>query len=228
MQQKRQLGVQNKGMMLKTKVKASRVSNLTDARYFAACEVQWIGFNLEQGTEQYIAPQKMRDIRGWLEGPEIVGEFGLLDAATIRETATFLELDAVQLSHFADLQTAKALADIPLLKEIVVSSDVDAQEIAATMRDFAPLVRAFLLDFSKNGITWDDLKNEQSIGITTLKAWCANFNLILHLDFSPDNVAEILALSPWGINLVGGEEEKVGYKSFDAIDEIIECLEIDA
>ena len=32
-------------------IKASRITNLTDARYFAAKEVDFLGFNLEEGTE---------------------------------------------------------------------------------------------------------------------------------------------------------------------------------
>jgi len=42
-----------------------------------------------------------------------------------------------------------------------------------------------------------------------------------------DTLSEILLLENLvGINVVGGEEEKVGVKSFDELDEIFEALEI--
>jgi phosphoribosylanthranilate isomerase len=47
-------------------IKASRVTNLTDARYFAARGASYIGFNLEEGTEDYLDPIYMKAIKEWL------------------------------------------------------------------------------------------------------------------------------------------------------------------
>ena len=44
-------------------LKATAVMNLTDARYFAAKEVDYLGFNLEEGTEGYLDPMYMKAIR---------------------------------------------------------------------------------------------------------------------------------------------------------------------
>ena len=56
-------------------IKASRLTNLTDARYFAAKDVQFLGFNLEAGTPGHLDPMYMRAIREWVQGPVILGEF---------------------------------------------------------------------------------------------------------------------------------------------------------
>jgi phosphoribosylanthranilate isomerase len=43
-----------------------------------------------------------------------------------------------------------------------------------------------------------------------------------------ENLSEVQeTLNSYGLNVTGGEEEKVGYKSFDDIDEIIEELYIE-
>ena len=49
------------------------ITNLTDARYFSAWEVEWLGFNLSQGEENAISPLQVAAMREWVEGPKIVG-----------------------------------------------------------------------------------------------------------------------------------------------------------
>ncbi len=72
------------------KIKANSIQNLTDARYFAAWNVTWMGFSLEPGSEQYCAPQDVQEIKGWLVGPQFVGEFGL--SQTAKEIRAAVEL----------------------------------------------------------------------------------------------------------------------------------------
>lgn len=215
--------------MLKTKVKASQVTNLTDGRYFAAWEVEWIGFNFELGADNYIEPKKMKEIREWLEGPKFVGEFGLATAEMIRQTAEFLALDCVQINHFTDVETAKALADIPLIKAVLILKDTDNANLLTTLKAFETHVQAFLIDFTKSGISWSEIKAGTYLDFDVLKQACANFNVILSVDLTPENLEEVQTiLNPYGLNVTGGEEEKVGYKSFDDIDEIIEALYVEA
>ena len=214
--------------MLKTKVKASQVTNLTDGRYFAAWEVEWIGFNFELGTDTSVDIQKMKEIRDWLEGPSFVGEFGLTNAETIRETATFLELDYVQINHFTEVETAKAIKDIPIIKEILILKEEDNSTVQSTMTAFNSYVKFFLLDFTKSGISWEEIKSGKYLDFYTLKQICQDYAVILSVDLNTDNLTEVMeTLNPHGLNLTGGEEEKVGFKSFDDIDEIIEALYIE-
>ncbi|MFK7948977.1 MAG: hypothetical protein AB8G11_15400 [Saprospiraceae bacterium] len=214
--------------MLKTKVKASQVTNLTDGRYFAAWEVEWIGFNFELGTSTTVDIQKMKEIRDWLEGPKFVGEFGLTNAETIRETATFLELDFVQINHFTEVEIAKNIADIPIIKEHLILADADNSEIETVFKTFLPYVKHFLLDFTKSDIPWSAIKAGTFIDFALLQKICQEYSVILSVDLTTDNLTEVMeTLNPYGLNLTGGEEEKVGFKSFDDIDEIIEALYIE-
>ena len=82
--------------MLKINVKASQITNLTDARYFAAWEVKWLGFNFDSGSEHYILPQNMKAIKEWVEGVKLVGEFSFASADDINSAVELLELNVVQ------------------------------------------------------------------------------------------------------------------------------------
>jgi len=55
--------------MLKIKVIADNILNLTDARYFAALGVDYLAFNLDN-----INPQSIREIKEWVEGVKVLLE----------------------------------------------------------------------------------------------------------------------------------------------------------
>lgn len=212
--------------MLKTKVKASSVTNLTDARYFAAWEIEWLGFNFDTGSEAYIQPQVMKAIKEWVDGVKIVGEFSLQPAEEILDAADMLELEAVQLGMFTDTATLQQLhaSEVPVLLEIIVEAPGALADAATRMKEQAPYVEAFLLNFDKNGIGWEDL-GEEARG--QLRNSCRDYRIILSMDLNARELEEALELlQPYGINVRGGTEERVGFKSFDELDELFEALEI--
>ena len=211
--------------MLKTKVKASAITNLTDARYFAAWETEWLGFNLDAGTQDFIPPANMEAIREWVDGVKILGEFNLQPAAEIIDAAEKLNLDAVQIGMFAEQQTLKALheQEIPVIMEMVVQDLSELSAIETQMRANEDWVEFFVLDFSKNGIKWADI---QTNALDELSNLTEELPILLSVDFPAGQVEHILdATGVAGISVRGGEEEKVGYKSFDELDDLFEALE---
>jgi len=214
--------------MLKTRVKASQITNLTDARYFAAWEVEWLGFNFDKGSENYIQPQVMKAIKEWVEGPKLVGEFSFASAEDIRIAKEMLELDMVQVGMFVEEETLKALKGVPIIKEIVFHNEMTLADLENHFQQFDSYVEFFLLNFDKNGITWEMIKKGQlEITQNDLVNIFQQHKTVLSIDLSESAISEILLLENLtGINVVGGEEEKVGVKSFDELDEIFETLEV--
>jgi len=196
-------------------IKATCITHLSDARYFAARGVDFLGFNLEEGAEGYLDPMYMKAIREWVEGPAIVGEFSTSPAATVREAAAFFGLDAVQVNA----QTP--LADLPLLTGLRVILEIEAESAAAAveriMQQTQPYVHLFLLRFS-----------EKSLPEIVLSDWTdlfARYPVLLQLDASPTVWrAWVDALKPQGISIIGAAEERVGVKSFDEVEAIFEEL----
>jgi len=209
--------------MLKTRIKASQVTNLTDARYFAAREVEWLGFNLDAGTENFIHPQNIKAIKEWLEGPKIVGEFGMQDSSEIVAAVKFLDLDIVQVGMYAETGSL-ALNDVTIIKEIVIEKDTDYYDLRSNLESDSANVDIFLLNYSKNNLSWSSVASKQN----ALKELCNRFKIILSIDFEPDQLLVILeTVQIHGLELKGGAEDKVGYKSFDELDDILDALEIE-
>ena len=214
--------------MLKVKVKASQITNLTDARYFAAWEVEWLGFNFDQGSEHYILPQNMKAIKEWVEGVQVVGEFSFASAEDINEAVELLELNVVQVGMFTEVSVLEKITAAPIIKEVVISPEVDEVSLENHLEQCEPHVEYFLLSFEKSGTTWEKLKNgESQIGNVLLGKLCKKYKIILSINLSQNSLDEILAIpNLHALNVKGGEEEKVGVKSFDELDEIFESLEI--
>ncbi len=214
--------------MLITKIKAGPITNLTDARYFAAREVEWIGFDFRVGSETYVAPAMMNAIREWVGGVKCIGEFELEAASQIQAAIKDLQLDAIQMGMLSPLETLLALqSPVPVFKEIVIDFDTAPSALRAQMVLFQPWVEAFVLDFQKNGIEWEALQQGNPFGLEQLQAIANDFRVMLHINLQPKVLKNILKmLQLYGLCVKGGEEEKTGFKSFEEMDDIFDLLEL--
>ena len=199
-------------------IKASRITNLTDARYFAAKEVDFLGFNLEEGTGGYLDPVYMKAIREWVEGPKIAGEFSRSSVAYIREAAAFFGLDAVQVT--ADY--VEQLADLEGLT-VILETRLDAETTAESVQHFfrraAPYVSYFLV--AVDAAPEDTMPAQLHL----LQAICVEYPVLLQTDATGQRLSALLeTLQPAGLSFTGSEEEQVGVKSFDEIEAIFEAL----
>lgn len=71
-------------MPLKTLVKVGSITNLSDARYCAGMGVDFLGFRVIDGQENYLSSKKYQEIRGWVTGPQTVAEiYGLKDTGEL-------------------------------------------------------------------------------------------------------------------------------------------------
>lgn len=214
--------------MLKIKVKASQITNLTDARYFAAKEVEWLSFNFTEGSENYIDPMKAKAMFEWVHGPHIVAEFEDFSAADINFYTEGYQLSHVQIGMNMTVDEVFELTAPSIIKEINVEASSNAEILRGLMRPFATSIEAFQLNFERNGMDFLSLKNADSkLTFGDLKVLCSEFKIILTIDFQTIMLNELLSLNLYGLSLQGGEEEKVGVKSFDELDDILEKLEIE-
>ena len=211
--------------MLKTQIKASQITNLTDARYFAAWGVHWIGFDLQEGNDTYVPPASLLGIRDWIEGPKIIGEYHISSVEGILTTAEQLGLDGVQVGPFFPADELASLKSIVVIQKVVIEPDTQPKDIEAFLKERADHVQHFLFDYSSNGINWTDLQNQKTaIGSSELAEWAKSYAILLDIQFPADQYEQLLDLGIVGFSVKGGEEEKVGLKSFDELDELFEAI----
>ena len=159
-------------------IKASGITNLTDARYFAAKEVDFLGFNLEENTEGYLDPMHMKAIREWVQGPKVVGEFTHASTHYVREAAAFFGLDAVQVpatGHGADWAV---LEGVP----VIAALHADTPDLDRLLEEKAPFVQYFLIDIS-------GILDPETGSVPEPDAWkkrCAQYPVLLRAHVSAE------------------------------------------
>ena len=206
--------------MYNPQIKASQITNLTDARYFAAWGAEWLGFGLEPGQDGFVAPAQTAAIKEWVEGPKMVGEFSGLDPDLIRQSVDLLSLDAVEVSRFANL--ASLQLSVPVIMNVVMEAHLEAEALVDLLKT-NEAAEFFILDFEKNASINDF---QEAFPVSWLSGLTKQFPVFIRTSLDTYSLKEITQdIKPLGISLAGGEEEKVGLKSFDELDEIFEALE---
>ncbi|MFK7905250.1 MAG: hypothetical protein AB8B69_09005 [Chitinophagales bacterium] len=213
-------------MELITKIKASGINNLSDARYFSTF-AEWIGFNFDAESSNYMALEKAKEIIGWLAGPRIVGEFDKQNIEYINAVCTALKIDSIQTDLDLNFSLLSPVVST-VMKRIVVDGFLDSSRLESILMANSGKVAYFILDFTQAPYSWEELQNHPHFSPTQLKEWCEDYPIVLHLPFTPENVLEIVEqVQPFALNMAGGTEDKVGLRAFDDIDPLVELLEIE-
>lgn len=203
-------------------IKAGSVSNLTDARYFAAQGVTWMGFNFSQSAQNHISAKAYFAIKEWVEGPKFIGEFNSLTVEEYQQNKEFLALDGIQLDWTADYETLKAASKDVLLIRIKLEDQSNLIELHNNIERLKILAPIFVLDFSSYS-EWNDKV------VTELLNILSDFPKKTFLWDGPiqkQTIPMLLNQENIGLSLRGGEEEAVGLKSYEELDEIFESLEL--
>ncbi|MTB53404.1 hypothetical protein [Lewinella sp. W8] len=215
--------------MLATKVLAAGITHLTDARYFAAWEVDFLAFPIGDGTGENITWTYLNAMREWVEGPAIVAELGsITDGAAWAAQLTEHRVNMALLDHTAPASAQRDLraAGIELIAHVKVEGYQDAETVREAMEDM-PEAQYVVLDFAHGGITWEDLEEGQPLSLPELEALAQGRSVLLQIDLGDrDPKAVNAAYSIAGFAVRGSSEEKVGYKSFDDLDGLFEGLEV--
>ncbi len=192
------------------KIKANAINNLSDARYFAAFGVEWMGFCFDPESRDFIPPEKAKEIIDWLSGPKMVGEFGKQPPDYIQQVAIDLKLDYVQVNN-KSLKPADALNwDVPFVLKCTLSD-------VGSLNEWSNLYKYVQLDCMNL-----DFSREQA----AVREVCNGYPVLLEADFEPHNIKEVVSnFNISGICLKGGIEEKPGIKDFDEIEAILDQLQ---
>lgn len=205
-------------MALRTFVKISSITNLSDARYCAGMYVNLIGFALEEKSEKYVSPSQFEEITGWVSGLEFVGEFDHLPAEDVLEILkSYPSITWVEHDRIDELIKIKKAGYQVIYK-------MDLPEVKHMEKDVSNLLKneGILFHITSND---DPLTESDKEVISLLTETC---EVILGAGLSSENVIELIdELHLKGIVLEGGDEIKPGLKDFDELADILDVLEIE-
>ncbi|MFM7020698.1 MAG: N-(5'-phosphoribosyl)anthranilate isomerase [Aquirufa sp.] len=194
--------------MLKTLVKVSAITNLSDARYCAGMGVDLLGFPLGK-----ISIDQFTEIRNWLAGVQIVGEFSTNDAAEIKAKVAEYKPDVLEIDTKVNLVVIQDI-DIPKILRV----NIDTDNLPAVFAASAPYVSQFLLV----GEGPESLQGMEG----SVEIWSAQYPIILGLEIPEDDLEEWIEQSSIkGIGLIAGEEDRPGFRDFTDLMNILEKLE---
>ena len=129
--------------MLKTKIIANQITNLTDARYYAAWYVDWLGFDLRRTTQDNMALEEVKAMKEWIEGPVVVGELDWLDYEKGKAIIDYLELEAIQVGMFTPVEYLQGLSNKTVIKEVIIEKNTTYEAIFAHLEEYFEVVDYF-------------------------------------------------------------------------------------
>lgn len=206
-------------MMLSTLVKISNVTNLSDARYCAGMGVEWLGFSVDEGQENYVSPKAFREIKSWLVGVRMMAESNEVSPESIIDSIKEYEIDGIQVNAKVSASALSQLTD----KSVFVRIDVDDYSPV----DLLPVItenpaEMYVLESSSGQFLNEDWKD-----IIADASKSHNILLGFGLD-DPQNIQSILGtLGVAGIAIKGSEEIRPGFKDFGSLMDILEAIEED-
>lgn len=190
---------------------AGPIKNLTDARYFAARGVQAVFFDIRPESSDYIPEYEAIAIKEWID----VDQLGfVMPGNNVVEDllmAKNLKLNfVVWTNESATTQTASESKTMKYWKGNI--NDLDTAKTKELLNSFDHLIIE-----SPNQSALDIIVSDQNLFETCY---------LMAENILNDKTAIVKWVNDGGkICLTGGEEEKVGLKSFDELDDIIDLLE---
>ncbi len=183
---------------------ATDIANLTDARYFAAWGVEGMAYSIDPSTAGSLSGAQLKEIVDWVEGP-----------------VTMIKIDSLEVPE--NLEEVRSKINV---KNIIVGPFIDT----SALPEFEKIYRICSLDDG-----WQDndylilLISSEFDKLTTqqkekIKIITSGKEVFLDANFNVSDLDKIQELGFSGIILKGGEEEKVGFKSYDKLDQILEAL----
>ncbi len=191
-------------MGLKLSVKIGDVTNLSDARYAAGMGVDYIGFNIDTKSDNFVTASKFNEIANWISGVGIIGEIGANQPSNKEEYPAYL----------TETSDTAQLLDGSILR--IEAKDLSFSKISNLFTS-SNNVFFYILDLSANQV---------ENNITELIELCSTWPIYISTDFNEVLLDTVVnSIKPKGIEIKGGIEAQPGFKDYDGIADVLEWLE---
>ena len=199
-------------MSLKYFVKVGNVNNLSDARYCSAMGVNQLGFKLNDFDNNSSIIDNIKEIIGWINGVDTVGEFDNNNVEFINSIIKIELFDFIQLNH----------------KISINDVNIDPKRIIISIKHIDEFNEFFVDDFIKkfSKISYLIIENVELFTSIQLYKFSKNFKILINptLNFIK-NENLIIKYSFLGFNLFGSDETKAGFKDYNSISDTLDLIQ---
>ncbi|WP_197031866.1 phosphoribosylanthranilate isomerase [Hymenobacter swuensis] len=205
-------------MSLLVPVMVRGINNLSDARYCAGMGADSLTFRLDPAFADYLTPEAVQELSGWVAGVQLIGEFDTLPMEEINTLVQKCGLHAVLL-HRRRPADELAQLTVPALKLTPWVQDMMPEDVDLRFREQAPHYLGFVLATPPSPLP-------NAAELLRLTEQARTYPVWLGAGFSPDNLRGFVEkVRPAGIVLQGGDEIKPGLRDFDEMEAVFEQLE---
>lgn len=171
------------------------VSSLSEARYCSGMMVDYISFDLNPESDDYVAKEQFEEIKNWLSGVKILGSFATADIFEIISALKTYSLDGFIFDS----------------TQLIMLDEIDVTEKFLEVND-----RTEFTDGLNVNYIVSDTINEN------IEAWQSNYNVLLGYKF--ENVS-VISDKIAGYAFKGSRELRPGINNYDGLMEALETLE---
>lgn len=201
-------------MALKTFVKVSNITNLSDARYCAGMGVDLLGFNIDTSSEHFVAEKDFSEISEWISGVGLVGEFETSSIEIIKDSLRNYNIDYIQLTD-QSLVEKVFLFGKPIIFKITVEEANDIDRLKGQLSYLDELAKIVVLKCTDASLS--DTLDEK------IEYYNANLKLLKGYRLEIDDQLHKFP----GLELEATEEERPGFKDYGKVMDILEAIEDD-
>jgi phosphoribosylanthranilate isomerase len=201
-------------MGLKKLIKLNSVNNLSDARYAAGMEVQWIGFQVQQGMDRLVDVTTYDAITSWVAGPIFIAEVIHLN----NEVFQFIESNYQSISTI-QFQTVDPNFDFNKSFNFIQHIEIEsADQLELEIKNKKNLsIHQISVSFKQTD-AWKSITE-------FIKSCNEQYNILWNISIDVNDLPLIDSIGIQKMGLSGGTETRPGWMNIDSLIDIIESLE---
>jgi phosphoribosylanthranilate isomerase len=203
-------------MALKTFVKISNVSSLSDARYCAGMGVDQLGFNLNPLDLEAITPDKFIELKDWIAGVKLVGEFGETSFEELKDIQMKLPIDIIEIGSVHNVEKVHLLGK-PVSVSLDIWNQAQLNQLKSQLSYLDELVSQVIIN-SNDPLMFDEI-------CSIARNHSGKIMLIKAFDVTVDSITSPMAFK--GFQLKATHEEKPGFKDYGLIMDLLEAIEVE-
>ena len=199
------------------KIMAGGVSHLTDARYFAARQIDWIGFNFDPLSGKKVSVDSYLEMMKWIEGPIPVAELGNMSNIDIEKILKETKIDHLQFSH--QKSEDLCLFDTKTTFLHLPATVIDMAFLTKVINNTRDQTSYYIIETHRSSALCDvDMKK-----IETICSMAGEAKILIDVPYGKNNILQVLDMGIIGVHL-SGKEEGTGIRNYDDDDELIDAV----